>query len=86
MERPRPRGDSHTHTRGRGVAGPAMLVHTPEVDQSENPGPPHWARQPVSLRAGVPSTGLLLFHRAIPTVEIAGREDSADQPYARFTQ
>ena len=36
-------------------------MHTPEVGQSESPDPPHWARQPVRLRAGVTTAGLLLF-------------------------
>jgi hypothetical protein len=45
-----------------------------------------WARQPVSLRAGVTTAGPLLFHRAIRTVEIGGAADSGVSAYARFTQ
>jgi hypothetical protein len=59
-----PDRDFHTYTWGQGVAGAATLVHTPEVDQSENPDPPHWARQPVSLRAGVTTAGLPLFSQS----------------------
>jgi hypothetical protein len=80
------RRDVHTYTRSEGVAGLPGLVHTPEVDQRKAPGPPHWARQPVSLEGRSSRSGLLLFHRAIRTVEVAKHADSGVSIYARFTQ
>ena len=77
--------DFHTYTRARGVAGLATLVHTPEVDQSESPDPPLGEPSLRAWRAGVRSAGLLLFHRAIWTLEVGRRIDSGVSVYARFT-
>jgi hypothetical protein len=62
-------------------------VHAPKVDPSKSPNPP--AGEPsssVSLEGRRANAGLLLFHRAIRTVEIGEPIDSGIPPYARFTQ
>ena len=54
-------GDVHTFTRPQAVAGLAALVHTPEVNQSEGAGPPHWGAISVSLEGRSSRSDLLLF-------------------------
>ena len=57
--------DVHTYARGQGVAGATALGHTPEVNESEGSGSPHWGANSVSLEGRRANAGLLLFHRAI---------------------
>jgi len=54
--------DVHTYTQPPGVAGLLALVHTPEVDQSECPDPPHLGAPALwAWRAGVQPPALCFF-------------------------
>ena len=77
----------HTYTRGRGVARSRLLRHAPEVNQSEGPGSPHWARQLGGIEGRRANSGLLLF----PLKQFEGlhglvRVGTVNPPFARFTQ
>src|SRR6202011_6226445 len=82
----RPPGDVHTFTRPQAVACLPALVHTPEVNQSEGTGPPHWGAISVSLEGRSSRSGLLLFHRAIRSLHAALFPGTKIPGYAHFTQ
>jgi hypothetical protein len=66
------------HDRGA-LPGCLALVHTPEVNQSEGPGPPHW-------EAGGRTPAFCFFHRAIRSLLAALFPGTGRATYVRFTQ
>jgi hypothetical protein len=80
------RRDVHTFTLRQAVAGLPALVHTPEVNQSEGAGPPHWGAISVSLEGRSSRSGLLLLHRAVRRLHAAFFPGTKFPGYAHFTQ